>query len=245
MIRLCDEVRLDLGSGLLESARIVRDDGEHCIVQRNLIQLRREFLRGRFHQRGVERCGDRQNDSLLRPLFLQKCYRLLNALCRARNHCLSRAVEVDRLHSAHGTRLGTDRDNSLIIESNDRRHRTLAHGYSLLHISAALVHEDDRIAEGQHARRNERRVFAETVPRRNLRHDPLRAQQLCGDDRYRENRRLCMRCQLKLVGRSLKTELADGIAEGLICFRKILFRKVVGIVEIFPHPDDLRPLSGE
>ena len=51
--------------------------------------------------------------------------------------------------------------------------------------------------------------------------------------------------QLKLIGRALKAQLADGVAQSLIGLCKALFGQIIGIEEILPHTDNLRPLSGE
>ena len=54
-----------------------------------------------------------------------------------------------------------------------------------------------------------------------------------------------MFCQLQLVCRSLKTKFADGVAERLIRLSKTTFCKIICIIQISPHANDLGTLPGE
>ena len=107
------------------------------------------------------------------------------------------------------------------------------------------MHEQDSVLERQHAGSDECRVLTEAVPCRDLGRDALSAQKLGGDDRHREDGRLRMLGQLQLIGRALEAELADGVAQRLIRLGKSLLCEIIGIEEILPHTDNLRPLPGE
>ena len=193
----------------------------------------------------MERCGDGENDRLLCALLLEQLNRSRDALFGAGDDRLPRAVEVDGLHCSLCACRSTGVDDRRVVQTDDRRHRALTHGHGLLHIGTALVHEHDGVTEGERPRENERCVLTETVSARDRRGNAAFLQQLRRNHGDGEDGRLGILGQLELIRRPLKAELADGVAECLICLGKTLLCEVIGIVEVSAHADDLCPLSRE
>ena len=107
------------------------------------------------------------------------------------------------------------------------------------------MHEHDGVTEGGRTRENECCVLTEAVTARNRRGNAAFLQQLRRNHRDREDGRLGILGQLELIRRPLKAELADGVAECLVGLGKTLLCKIIGIVEVFAHADDLCPLPRE
>ena len=213
MISLCDEVRLDFLRLRLQLTREVRDNGERCIVDGDLIELCGELLSGRLHERRMERCGDRQHDGLLGPSCLELLYGLLHAMRRAGDDRLARAVEVDRLDFARlFRRLLAGCGNRLVIEADDGCHAALAYGDGLLHVLTALVDECDGILKREDARCDKGRILAEAMAASDIRLHAVLLEDLIDDDADRQDGGLRVGRELEIVCRALEAHVLDGVS---------------------------------
>ena len=142
MRRLLNQIIFNGLSVRFQLAVDVGDNRERRIIEFRFIEFDRQFLSRRVHQSTVERRAHRQDHRSFCAHRFQLFNGIFDRLSFTGDHRLTGAIEINRLDDVAGLRdLIADINNLLIVETENRRHCSLAHGNRFLHELPALVHE--------------------------------------------------------------------------------------------------------
>src|SRR6516164_1382242 len=104
----------------------------------------------------------RQRDRTPRSMRPSYRYRTLDGLAMSTHDDLTRRIVVcDSAYLTGTGSLGSNRLSLLDVETEQRRHRSVADGNGLLHRAAALSEQARRVSDRDRTGRRQCRVFAE------------------------------------------------------------------------------------
>jgi hypothetical protein len=159
---------------------------------------------------------------------------------------LLRGVEVRRHDRLAGrARLAAAPLDHVARGPEHRRHRADAHRHRLLHELAAAAHRANQVLDRQSARRADRAVLAEGVPGYAVELRRTRPEHgECGE-RHRQDRRLGVGGELKLVLGPFEAQARERLAERRVRALEHVPGLRVALRKVLPHPCELAPLAGE
>ena len=198
--------------------RLFHPAGIDIAIKRDCQRLEVEFLQGWFetfaggcHQRRMEGGGHRQRQHTPRTGFRQPLASTGHRRCRARNHDLSRRIEVDGSDGPASRRLFLFAGSLhlFVVEADHRRHCPFADRDGLLH--EATTHPDRAgcVRHIQSTGCNHGRILTEAVSGYRTDLKTSVGQYRPGCNRMREQRRLRVLGQPELVLGTVPAQLGE------------------------------------
>ena len=233
-----------LAAGYFQSSYI-GNHRNHDILDFHRSQHLCQTVSSGLHQRAMEGSAYRQQHCALSAGSLQSLDSLVDRVNSAGDNYLAGAVEVNSLHScAHfGLHGLADFYDFVAVQAQNCGHGALAHGHSLLHELATLVHCHNCVSELHGTYIYQSGIFAQAVAGGHSAANAMLFEHSTAGGAGGKDSRLGVGGQLQVGGRAFEAHLANGIAQGFISLGENLSYNRVFIIECLAHTHGLGALS--